>query len=218
MWKSASSAALVVIMIGGTVGLGAQKPVPSFDADVLTFYKLADGRVVSTTGHVYRASDGRTREDSGLGAVITDLNAKTVTLLSFENKQALVFDLTAAPTRSKSQNAVATAFGRTTLEGFQAIKARGVGPGGEKLEVWTAESVKAIVFTRTEAPGITKTRYLRNIAVRELDPAIFAVPQGYAVTRQTPPAGFDLGKSVELPGFARGRGEVLGVGRGRGGK
>jgi len=216
MWKLEGHTAVVALVMCGTVTLGAQNHVPSFDADVLTFYKSGDGRVVSTSVHFYRGKDGQTRQDTSFGAVITDLTAKSVTLLNFKTKQALVFDMKdmkPVPAATKSEHTT-TSFGRTSLEGYQAIKAKGVGPRGEKVEVWTAESIKAVVFTRTETPGMTMTRYLRNITVREADPAVFAVPHGYSVTRQAPPPGFDPAKSIEFPGVGRGRGLLPGTGRG----
>ena len=80
MSKSAGCMTLFMLLLCGSVRLGAQKPAPSFDADVLTFYKLADGQVISTTGHTYRGSDGRTREDTAQGSVIIDPKGRTVTL------------------------------------------------------------------------------------------------------------------------------------------
>jgi len=208
--------ALFMLLLCGSVRLGAQKPAPSFDADVLTFYKLADGQVISTTGHTYRGSDGRTREDTAQGSVIIDPKGRTVTLLTFANKQALVIDLKSVPPPQARNASIpsATPFGRTILEGHEAAKARSVGPQGEKIEMWTAVDVNAVVFTRAEAPGMTTTRYLRNIAVREPDPQLFEVPKGYSVTKQSPPPGFDPMKSTGFPGSAAGRGNVPGVERG----
>ena len=129
MLKLIGAATLVALTICGTATLGAQRASPpSFDADVLTFYKSGDGRVVSTKGHIYRGSDGQTRQETGFGAVITDLKAKSVTLLNFDSKQALVFDLRAVQDTPKPPHSGSSSapIGHTTLEGHQVSKATGV--------------------------------------------------------------------------------------------
>lgn len=211
MVQRAYCVVVIALLIGGTVRLDAQKAVPAFQAEVATFYKMADGRVVSTTGRVYRSREGRMRQDTGFGAVITDLKAQTVTLLNFDTKEARVFDLKSAPPAPRPQKAV-TPRGRTSVEGYEATKVTTVGPQGERQEVWTADQLGAVVFMRTEAPGMTVTRYLRRIAVSDPDASVFVIPPDYSVTKATLPAGFDPLKALDSLPPGR-RGLARGVGR-----
>lgn len=60
----------------------AQTPLaqtPALQAEIETVYTLPDGREIRNTGHLYRSGTGQVREDSALGAVITDLAAGTIT-------------------------------------------------------------------------------------------------------------------------------------------
>jgi hypothetical protein len=73
------------------VSLEAQKKkAPALDADIDTTYTLSDGRQFSTHGHYYRSQDGHLREDSPLGAIITDIKSGTITMLNFETREAHV--------------------------------------------------------------------------------------------------------------------------------
>lgn len=71
----------------------AIKQARPFQADFVTHYKLPDGRVVNSNGHYYRNSRGLVREDTGTSGQITDLNARTVTLLNHQLKTAVIYKI-----------------------------------------------------------------------------------------------------------------------------
>jgi len=196
-----------ILMLLGVVGANAQAPARSFDAEVATYYKLSDGRVISTVGHIYNDSGrGVVRQDSDLGAIITNVKAHTVTLLNFATKEAVVYRLNAAPSLPPPRIG-AVKGGRTSVEGHEATKSVSIGPKGERHEVWTAPDIGAVVFSRSEAPSMTTTRYLRRIAVREADPSLFTIPPGYSISKSDLPGGVDPLKVLDrLPDTARGRG------------
>ena len=67
--------------------------VPALQADVEIVYTLPDGRQTRAKGRLYRSGSGQLREESPLGAVITDVTAGTITMLVTATKQARVMTI-----------------------------------------------------------------------------------------------------------------------------
>jgi hypothetical protein len=171
-------------------------------AEVDTTYVFADGRQVRVPGRYYRSQDGRVREDTGRGSVIADVNKGTLTLLNADTKQALVLTVNeVAPSKKPSGVSRAVPYARGRHEGRDVSKARVTSPDGKESEVWTATDIGLMVFSRIESAGLTTTKALRKVVQGEPDPAVFAVPEDYAVQHQTVPA---LDPSSKPPGLAPG--------------
>jgi hypothetical protein len=181
------------------VSLEAQrKKAPALDADIETIYTLSDGRQFSTHGHYYRSQDGHLREDSPLGAIITDIKSGTITMLNFETKEAHVIRMPATPKVSRPKNLASAAsaasapsavpFGEATVEGRQVTKALAKGARGETHESWTDKDLGLVVFSKIESPGLTMAKSLRNVSRREPHPSMFTVPKGYTITDAPVPA------------------------------
>src|SRR5215472_4573975 len=90
-----------VVMVGCLVALfaprtNAQTKIVALDADIETTYTFPNGQEVTRRGHLYRSSAGLVREGSALGAIITDLDRGTVTLLVSETKEARIINPTRA--------------------------------------------------------------------------------------------------------------------------
>lgn len=163
------------------------KHTPALDADIETTY-LSAGRTSKTTGRYYRSRDGRTREESRIGAVIMDVRSGTFTLLNFTTKEARVFTAAAkGPARAADGASSFAAFAETTVEGHSVTKARKTGDGGRSQELWTAKDLGLVVMSKVDTPDRTVTRVLRNVSLREPDPAVFQIPPGYKVTYQSSP-------------------------------
>ena len=172
------------------VSLEAQrKKAPALDADIETTYTLSDGRQFSTHGHYYRSQDGQLREDSPLGAIITDIKSGTITMLNFETKEAHVVRVAAQPRASRAKNLPsAVPFEETTVEGRHVTKALAKGARGETHESWTDKDLGLVVFSKIESPGLTMAKALRNVSRREPHPSVFKVPKGYTITDAPVPA------------------------------
>jgi hypothetical protein len=173
---------MVLAMCGA--GANAQRSLPALQADIETFHKLPNGHVVHTTGHYYRAADGRTREDLGSGSVIVNLKSHTVTMLNHVTKEARVIRPPQELSKPEPRQDL-TDHAKGVVEGHGVNKASGIGANGERHEVWTAEDIGLVVFARTEAHGMTSTRTLRNISLREPDHSMFDVPHGYKTVEMT---------------------------------
>ena len=178
--------------------------VVALQAEIETVYNLADGTQIRTNGHFYRSRSGQVREDSSLGAVITDVAAGTITILVAETKEARVITIPpeqrARPVRSTRPGP--EVFEETTVGRHRVSKARAHGPQGQKVELWTANDLGVVIWTRAEAPGLTSTKELRNISTEEPSPALFAIPADYTVVEQEARPGNEPQSGV--PG-ARGR-------------
>jgi hypothetical protein len=165
--------------------LDAQTKIAALDADVETTYNLPNGQQFTSHGHLYRSQNGKVRQDSGRGSMITDLNNGTVTLLIAEKKEARVISIPrerrAAPRKDRP---AAAPFEEATIEGHRVVKARGKGPRGENQEIWTAKDLGIVTYSKVEAAGLTTTRALHNVAVREPDPSVFQVPADYTIVNQ----------------------------------
>jgi hypothetical protein len=185
------SASTVAVLALCTVAVQAQPAAtpPAVQAEVETTYVFADGRQVRVPGHYYRSQDGRVREDTGRGSMIADVNTGTLTLLNADTKQALVFTVREiAPSRKPKGVSPAVPYARGRHEGRDVSKARVKGPDGKENEVWTATDIGLMVFSRIESAGLTTTKALRKVVQGEPDPAVFTVPEDYAVEHHTLPA------------------------------
>ncbi len=180
-----------VTVLGSAVFSARETPrqgrrgVLSVEADIMKYVKVG-GRVVSLPGRYYRAADGRVREDFGSGSLVIDLRARTVTLLSHETRQAHVVAVPAATTPRLSAS-LPTRVGDGMHEGRPITKSRFVGQDGGKGEAWTDDELGLSVMMRTESASSISTKILRNITLRQPDPAVFAVPAGYSVSTMTLP-------------------------------
>ena len=172
------------------VSVDAQgKKVPALDADIETTYTLSDGRQFSTHGHYYRSQDGQLREDSPLGAIITNIKSGTITMLNFEAKEAHVIRVAAKRQASRPKNlASAVPFEEATVEGRHVMKALAKGARGETHESWTDKDLGLVVFSKIESPGLTMAKTLRNVSRRDPHPSMFKVPKGYTITDEPVPA------------------------------
>ena len=180
------------VLFSGYAAAQPPPPVVPLQADIETVYTLADGKEVRTNGHFYRSKSGQVREDSPLGAVITDLAAGTVTVLVSERKEARVItipaDQRARP--APSNRPAPEGFEETTVNGRRISKARARGPQGQTLEFWTAKDLGVVTRAKTEAGGLTTVKELRNISTDEPSAAVFAIPGDYTVLEQeAPPRG-----------------------------
>jgi hypothetical protein len=131
--------------------------------------------MVRTSGHFYRNSDGQIREDSPLGAVITNVAGGTITILVAETKEARVITI---PVEQRTLPAPALqskpdVFEETIIGGRRITKTRGAGPMGQKVELWMAKDLGIVVRTRTEAPGLSSTKEMTNISSEEPSRSVF---------------------------------------------
>lgn len=159
---------------------------PALEADVETFYKMASGKVIHSTGHYYRDGAGRSVDETSGSSVIVDLPQHTVTMLNFPARTARVFSVGGAATAARTtQPSDWKDAGLGVHEGHQVAKSRRTGARGETEELWTAPDIGLIVMTRTESAKFTMTKFLRNIHVHQPDLTIFAIPSGFSVTRSS---------------------------------
>jgi hypothetical protein len=165
--------------------LDAQTKLPALDADVETTYNLPNGQQFTSHAHLYRSQDGKVRQDSGRGSMITDLDNGTVTLLISETKEARIITIPPEQRASaRKDRPAAEPFEEATIEGHRVVKARTKGPRGETQEIWTAKDLGIVTFSRVESAGLTTTLALRNVSVREPDPSVFQVPYDYTVINE----------------------------------
>ena len=180
------SFSLAALLAGDATAQTAPANMVALQAEIETVYNLADGTQVRTNGHFYRSRSGQVREDSSLGAVITDVAAGTITILVAERKEARVITIPpeqkARPVRSARPGP--EVFEETTVDGQRVTKARGQGPQGQKVELWTANDLGVVTWTKTEAAGLTTTKEMRNISTREPSKELFAIPADYTVIEQ----------------------------------
>ena len=160
---------------------------PAFSADVETTYRFQNGRETNVGGRFYRSADGRIREDSGSGSLITDVRRRTITMLNAELKQALVLQMPEPIPPPAGPKGTPPAFERGMLDGRAVEKTRQALDGGAVQEVWFASDLGTVLYSLIEAPGLTTVRTLRNVSTDEPPAAVFEVPAEYAVTRRALP-------------------------------
>jgi hypothetical protein len=190
--------ALVAFSVGALVSSSAAAQttpvsVPALQADVEIVYTLPDGTQTRTIGRLFRSRSGQLREETPLGAVITDVAAGTITMLVKATKQARV--LTIPPEQrvppARAHGARPEVFEETTVAGRRISKARIVGPQGQRAEFWTAPDLGVVTWMKTEAGKMTTTKELRNLATEEPSPAMFTIPADYSVIEQEVKLGQD---------------------------
>ena len=164
--------------------LAAQTKLPAVVADISTIYTLADGRQFTSAGRYYRSKDGRIREDSPLGAIITDIKTGTMTMLNFERREAHVIKVAASGRATNARSLPpAVRYADATVDGRQVTKARAENGAGEAQEFWTAKDLGLVVFSKVSSPNVTMAKSLRNISLKQPDASVFSVPAGFTVTK-----------------------------------
>jgi hypothetical protein len=195
--------ALAVFSVSALLGSDAAAQtapasLPALQADVETVYTLPDGRQTRAKGRLYRSRSGQLREESSLGAVITDVAAGTITILVAETKQARV--MTIPPDQRmravRPQGVRPEVFEETTIEGRRITKSRMVGPQGRRAEFWTAPDLGVVTWMKTESGRMTTIKELRNLSTEEPSPAMFTIPADYSVIEQEARPGPDPRTSV----------------------
>jgi hypothetical protein len=186
---SKSSLYVVAVIAAATLetgSLNAQKNLPALEAEIETTFTTPQGEF-STPGHYYRSQNGKIREDSPLGSMITDIRTGTVTLLNRATKEARVIVIAGQPRPSAPDAGKAPEpFEEATIEGHAVTKARRVMLGTSQ-ELWTAKDLGLVVFSKVDAPNFAMTKVLRNVSLHDPDPALFRIPHDYKVTHETTP-------------------------------
>jgi hypothetical protein len=184
---STSSRCLIVAVVALVLhppALAAQTKLPAVVADLDTIYTLADGRQFTNKGRYYRSKDGLIREDSPLGAIITDIKSGTLTMLNFERREAHVMKVAASSGATTARNLPpAVRYADATVDGRKVTKARAENGKGEAQELWTANDLGLVVFSKVSSPNLTMAKSLRNIALKQPDASVFKVPAGFTVTK-----------------------------------
>jgi hypothetical protein len=156
----------------------------------------------SQAGKYWRSSDGKTRQDTSFGSVITDSKARTVIYLNHAAKQATVIHMapvttpSATPTPSAPSPPAATSaadLGQKVVAGYevqgkQIVTTTGNQPlqvGSVTTEMWTAPALQLPLFIKQRSSRGTSVQQFDNIQLNEPDPSLFTVPAGYAVTEKT---------------------------------
>jgi hypothetical protein len=170
----------------GTGSLNAQQNPLALEAEIETTFTTSAGQQ-SVPGHYYRSQAGKTREDSPLGSIITDVTAGTITLLNPATKEAKVIVMAGQPPppAPTAGNALVP-FEAGTIEGHAVTKVRQE-MAGQTQELWTAADLGLVVLSKVVAPDFAMTRELRNFSLHEPNPAVFLIPNGYTVTQAPPP-------------------------------
>jgi hypothetical protein len=172
---------------------GSQKLLPPLNAEINTTYTLADGSEFSSPGRYYRSYEGKVREDSPDGAIITDIKTGTVTVLNFETKVARVVKVPALPeasTPTSLPSVMPLEEATATVDGRLVTKKRFQNAQGESQEFWTAKDLGLVVFSKITSPSLTTAKSFRNISVGEPDPSVFRVPSDYTIMTVDAATGF----------------------------
>jgi hypothetical protein len=186
---SRSHTALVVATLAcQPFALHAQAKKPrAVQADIETTYVLADGRQFTSHGQYFRGRDGElVREDSRLGAMIMDARKGTITTLNYGRKEARVITAAAPPASRSVTTPNPVPFEHAIVDGHHVTKTRTTSPQGDVHEYWTDTDLGLVVLSRVESPGLTTTKLLRNIVVREPGAATFSVPKGFTIVKELP--------------------------------
>lgn len=189
--------AVITLRTGSSQAQGANPP--GLVADIETTFTTSTGQNHSNPGHYYRSKDGKTREDSPTGSTITDIRSGTITLLNSATKEATVISTAGVPRAAGTAGVAGAAarapigsfvpFAQAQIEGHVVTKARANAAGGQVQELWTAQDLGLVMFSKVDSPDHTMTRTLRHVSLREPDPKVFQIPEGYTVRYMTgPPA------------------------------
>jgi hypothetical protein len=210
------SLAVAIFLIRDAAAQERPVKLPPVQAEFETLYTLANGRQVRTHGRFFRNEKGQIREESPLGAVITDVAAGKITILVAETKEARVITVPAEQRTlpARSSHPGPEVFEEARIEGRRVSKARGQGPQGQKMEMWTARDLGIVIWTKTEAPGLSSTKEMRNISTEEPNRSLFEIPPDYTVVEVGPQRG--IGPQSGIP--PRGRAPVRAPQKGAPGK
>lgn len=180
---------VAVIVAAATLETGsvhAQKNRAALEAEIETTFTTPQGQF-STPGRYYRSRDGKMREDSPIGSIITDTRSGTVTLLNRATREAKVIVVAGKPRPPSPQaDTMLEPFEEASIEGRPVTKARKT-IGGTTQELWTARELGLVVLSKVDAPDFAMTKVLRNVSLREPDPAVFRIPKDYTVTHESAP-------------------------------
>ena len=196
----------ILVVLSAPLGLAAPPSTTANDlglsADLVTIYSIG-GHLVTTRGHYYRSADGRLREDSELGALIMDMSKSTLTALSFERREAVVFAIPGEGTRSAEVTSRLTMpLGHDMHDGRPVTKSLIRMAAGVRQENWMADAIGVVVRSKLETSTTTTTRELKNISRTEPNDALFEIPPGFSVRREVLPATSSTeGWSGQLPGL-----------------
>jgi hypothetical protein len=185
-----SSLAIAVVVAAATLQTGSlraqKKTLPALEGEIETTFRTPQGQF-STPGHYYRSRDGRVREDSPIGSIITDVRGGSVTLVNRATKEARVIRMAGARRPEAPGPALAPdAFEEGTVEGHAVKKARKT-MGRTTAELWTAPDLGVALMSKVEAPDFAMTKVMRNLSLHEPDPDVFRIPNDYKVTHETAP-------------------------------
>ena len=116
------------------------------------------------------------------------IKKRTLTMVNFQRKKAIVFTMPKQqPALPEEARRPAVPVGNDTHDGRPVIKAHIQTVDGRMQEIWTAEDIGLVVFTRLDTPTATTTSELKNVALGEPNGSVFAIPQGYSVRREAVP-------------------------------
>jgi hypothetical protein len=192
---------LVAVMLGVTSTAPIKAKSPGIIADIITTYNIAGGRQVTARGRYYRSHDGRVREDSALGAVITDMKKRTLTLVNFDHQEAIVFAIPKKePTVPGEAKNPAVPVGNAIHDGRSVTKAHVKTVDGRTQEIWTDDDIGLVVLSKLETPTTTTVRELKNVARSEPQASVFDIPHGYSVRRDTLPSSLSASQRWQTPG------------------
>ncbi len=213
MRLSRQTALLFVATIALCVPLSAQRSLPALQAELVTTYRLADGREVVVPGHYYRNSAGLVREGDPAAALITNIAEGTVTVLSLKEKEARVYKValprdkagigapSQAPTRESHQQAPASGFESSDgmFEGMSVTKTRRAVGQDDSEEVWVAKELGLVVFRQFRKAGTVTTRRAQNVAVKEPLTSLFEIPHDFKVVHEERPERLPVTPPVFQP-------------------
>jgi hypothetical protein len=162
--------------------------VEALTADVETTFADAKGVEQSVQGRFYRSRNGRIRQDSPIGSMISDPNAGTVTLINTFTKEATVITVgtgRSIPADARPPSGLEAA-GQVTVEGHPVTKTI-ANIADRSQEVWTATDIGFVVFVKVSTQELSTTKTFKNIVVGEPDPAVFELPKDYKITTKIGP-------------------------------
>jgi hypothetical protein len=143
------------------------------------------------------------REGGPAAAVVTNIAAKTVTVIGFKEKEARVYTVAVARSRAGAGGAVQAPAGEARqqdpavgfessdgmFEGMSVTKTKRVVSGDDSEEVWIAKEVGLVVFRQVRKAGTVTTRRVHSIAVKEPLGSLFEIPPDFTVVHEEGPEG-----------------------------
>jgi len=206
--------------IPGTVaGANANRPALSADVKTTVVSNTPHGGFTqSQSGKYWRSQDGKTRQDTSFGSVITDPKARTITHLNHTTKEATIILMPSVakpelppPSRSvpaTGQPVLGQAvedLGEKEIAGYLARGRKTVTKGDQKLqfgfvttEVWTATTIQLPLYIKQSSSRGESVQQYDNIRIGEPEASLFAIPQDYTITEKTGTTG-GHSRTVSLP-------------------